>query len=128
MNDHIDPSHEQLRAVATDERDGPVVMLNLNRYRDHDEYLAYGEVALRAVAEVGGRILWTAPVEQVVAGCEHDAYDEVIAVWYPSRSAFLGLMEVDGYLAATAHRQAAMEQAVLLALGEPVTFTPPDGL
>lgn len=61
-------------------------------------------------------------------GCDHDGYDEVIAVWYPSRSAFLALMEVDGYLEATAHREAGLEQAALLALGEPVMIDPPEGL
>lgn len=55
MTAHVDPTHDQLQAVAADERVGPVVMLNLNRYGDRDAYLRYGEVAMRAVAEVGGR-------------------------------------------------------------------------
>jgi uncharacterized protein (DUF1330 family) len=121
---HVDPSHEQIQAVATDGRDGPVVMLNLNRYTggDRGEYLRYGEVAMKAIEAVGGRILWAAPVEQVVIGCDHEAYDEVIAVWYPSRSAFLGLMEFPGYLEATEHRRAGLDQAALLAL-DPASLT-----
>ena len=34
----VDPTEAQIEAVAADERDGPVVMLNLNRYRDRDAY------------------------------------------------------------------------------------------
>ncbi len=115
----VDPSHEQLQAVATDDRDGPVVMLNLNRYRDRDEYLRYGVVAMAALEQVGARILWQSAVEQVVVGDDGDAFDEGIAVGYPNRSAFLGLMEVDGYLEATAHRVAGLDQAMLLALSPP---------
>ena len=41
-------------------------------------------------------------------------YDEVVAVWYPSRAAFLRLAEHPGYLEALAHRTAALEQATLI--------------
>jgi uncharacterized protein (DUF1330 family) len=115
----VDPTDAQIRSVAADERAGPVVMLNLNRYRDRDEYLKYGVVALQAVESVGGRILWQAEVEQVVIGDDGDAYDEAIAVWYPSRAAFLSLMEYPGYLEATAHRTASLDHATLLALTPP---------
>jgi uncharacterized protein (DUF1330 family) len=118
VSDHVNPTDDQLREVVAGggEGDGPVVMLNLNRYRDRDAYLRYGEVALRAIDAVGGRVLWAAPVEHTVIGCDHDRYDEVIAVWYPSRAAFLGLMEFPGYLEATGHRDAGVEQAALIAV------------
>ncbi|HYF47534.1 MAG TPA: DUF1330 domain-containing protein [Acidimicrobiales bacterium] len=115
----VDPTEDQIQAVLHDERDGPVVMLNLNRYRDRDTYLRYGIVALAAIESVGGRILWQSEVEQTVIGDERDRYDEAIAVWYPSRAAFLGLMDHPGYLAATAHRVAGLEHATLLALTPP---------
>ena len=115
----VDPTEAQIEAVAADERDGPVVMLNLNRYRDRDEYLKYGMVALQAVEAVGGRILWQSEVEQVVIGDDGDTYDEAIAVWYPSRAAFLSLRAYPGYLEATAHRRASLDHATLLALTPP---------
>ena len=58
-------------------------------------------------------------VEQTVIGDDHDQYDEVIAVWYPNRAAFLGLMDFPGYLEATEHRLAGLEQATLLAITPP---------
>lgn len=115
----VDPTDAQIQAVAADGRDGPIVMLNLNRYRDRNEYLRYGVVALAALQSVGARILWQSEVEQTVVGDERDQYDEVIAVWYPNRSAFLGLMDHPGYLEATAHRAAGLSQATLLALTPP---------
>ena len=41
--------------------------------------------------------------EGPVIGDDGDRYDEAIAVWYPSRSAFLALMEFPGYLEAVYH-------------------------
>ncbi len=115
----VEPTDAQIQSVLGDERDGPVVMLNLNRYRDREEYLRYGVVALAALESVGARVLWQSEVEQTVIGDDHDQYDEVIAVWYPNRAAFLGLMDFPGYLEATRHRVAGLDQATLLALTPP---------
>lgn len=139
---HIDPTAEQLTAVASADLTTPVVMLNLNRYRDRaqyehpgpdddvsgrEAYLRYGEVALRAMAEVGAQILWMAPAEQVLAGCEHEVFDEALLVWYPNRAAFLQMLALDWYRDALVHRRAALEQAAIIALTGPPTptLTPP---
>ena len=132
MTDHVTPTDERLAAVAaagaTD--DTPVVMLNLNRYRDRaaspagtpdaevsgrEAYLRYGAVAYPAILSVGGEILWATDAAETVIGCDHDVYDEVVAVWYPSRSAFLALAEYPGYMEAHVHRDAAIAQAALIA-------------
>ncbi len=126
---HVDPDLVRLPAELGSDCTTPVVMLNLNRYRDvadygdgrdeqvsgRDAYLRYGVVAFAAIASVGGRILWSTDAQEIVIGCEHDRYDEVVAVWYPSRAAFLALAEHPGYVDALAHRTAALEQATLLA-------------
>ena len=137
LTDHIAPTPAQFEAVmaAATTNGGPVVMLNLNKYREvaryenagsADEalsgraaYARYGEVAGPAVASVGGRVIWTAPAQQMVIGCEHDEYDHVIAVWYPDRAAFGRLGAYPGYLEATIHRAAALERAMILACEPP---------
>ena len=132
MSDHVTPTDERLERTAalgaTD--DTPVVMLNLNRYRDRaqypagtpdadvsgrEAYLRYGVVAFNAIQSVGGTILWATDAAETVIGCDHDDYDEVVAVWYPSRNAFLGLAAFPGYMEAHVHRDAAIEQATLSA-------------
>lgn len=127
---HVSPEPEQIARLVADEREGPVVMLNLNRYRaraaypdghpdadvsGREAYRRYGAVAARALTEIGGRPLWSAPVEQVLVGCDHEAYDEVIAVWYPSRKAFLAMAQIPWYREALVHREAGMERAALIA-------------
>jgi uncharacterized protein (DUF1330 family) len=132
VTDHVTPTDDRLAEVAaagaTDA--SPVVMLNLNRYRDRaayppgtpdadvsgrEAYLRYGVVAYAAIHRVGGEILWATDAAETVIGCDHDVYDEVVAVWYPSRDAFLRLAEHPGYMEALAHRDAAIEQAALIA-------------
>ena len=131
----IDPTEDQLvamAAVAGTDADGPIVMLNLNRYRERadygdgapggvdpnvsgrEAYARYGEVAMRALAELGAGVVWHTESPGTVIGREDDRFHEVVAVWYPSRTAFLGLVGVDGYPEALAHRTAALERAMLI--------------
>jgi uncharacterized protein (DUF1330 family) len=147
----IEPDEQQfaeVAGVAGGEADGPVVMLNLNRYRERAEYegdvpgslsadvsgreayLRYGAVAVAVLARLGGRILWQAESKLTVVGDETDRYDEVVAVWYPSLATFVALATDPGILAARAHRVAGLERAALLGCGsgaEPVLAAPEPG-
>jgi uncharacterized protein (DUF1330 family) len=110
----VEPDERQIAEITALAGDGdrPVVMLNLNRYRDREEYLRYGAVALAVLEKVGGRILWQAEARQTVVG--GDSWDEVLAVWYPSVAAFLALAGDPDILAARPHRLAGLEEAALI--------------
>ena len=111
----VEPGAEQFAevdALAGGDADGPVVMLNLNAYRDRDAYLRYGAVAAAVLDRVGGRILWYSDARLTVIGDER--YDEVIAVWYPSLAAFRALTTDPELLAVRAHRLAGLERAELI--------------
>jgi uncharacterized protein (DUF1330 family) len=113
----VEPSPEQvgeMQAIAGGPDDGPLVMLNLNRYRDPAAYARYGEVAQRVLVRVGGRILWHAPVRGTVIGEGEERFDDVIAVWYPSATAFLELIADPELLEARPHRLEGLERAALL--------------
>jgi uncharacterized protein (DUF1330 family) len=122
----VEPDQQQiaeLRELAGSDEDGPLVMLNLNRYRDHEAYGRYGVVALKVLEKVGGRILWHADAKAAVVGGDEATYDEVIAVWYPSAEAFLALAMDPETLAARGDRLAGLERAALIrcdAAAEPV--------
>ena len=121
----VEPDEAQLKeiqALAGAPGDGPLVMLNLNRYRDRDAYLRYGAVATAVLERVGGRILWHTSAEGTVIGDESDLYDEVIAVWYPSAAAFVALATDPEILEARSDRTEGLERAALIrcdAGGEP---------
>jgi uncharacterized protein (DUF1330 family) len=113
----VEPTPEQiaeLRAIADGPDDGPLVMLNLNRYRDPSAYARYGEVAERVLKRVGGRVLWHAPVHGTVVGEGEERFDDVLAVWYPSATAFLQLATDPEILEARQHRLDGLERAALL--------------
>jgi uncharacterized protein (DUF1330 family) len=144
----IEPDEQQfaeIAGLAGTSADGPVVMLNLNRYREraqyegkvpdglegdvsgHEAYLRYGVVAVAALARVGGAVLWQADAKLTAVGDETDRYDEVVAVWYPSFAAFVKLVADPEILAARAHRTAGLERAALIACesgAEPVLVPP----
>jgi uncharacterized protein (DUF1330 family) len=140
--DHVTPAPERLADLAAGDDDGPVVMVNLNRYRDVAEYpadhpdhgsgisgaeayLRYGAVALPAIEHVGGHLVWMGAPAAPLIGCDHDAYDEVVLVWYPNHAAFLRLGEYPGYLESHVHRNAGVAHATLLPCPGGTGSTPP---
>jgi uncharacterized protein (DUF1330 family) len=134
------PTRDQISAlteIAGGSGDGPLVMLNLNRYRDRARYASeppggaspdvsgreayerYGAVAQEVLARVGGEILWHTRATMTVIGDPDDRYDDVIAVRYPSTEAFLALALDPEIGVALAHRDAGLELATLLRCDDP---------
>lgn len=118
----IEPDELQLADVAARagaEGDGPLVMLNFNRYKPgrREAYMRYGVVAASVVQRLGGQVLWATDVPRTVCGGPADAYDEAIAVWYPSWAALHALMTDPELLRAAAeHRAPALEKATVIAV------------
>ena len=87
---------EAIKRIARSGADGPVFMLNLNKYRADAEfpdgrlYQDYMTVLDTLLSQVGGKVLWRAKVSGHVVGKQD--IDEAIGIWYPSHNAFLNLM------------------------------------
>ncbi len=83
-------------AIAGSSDDGPVLMLNLNRYveeanfPDGELYREYMTVLAQLLIEVGDRILWRTKLWGRVVGTQN--IHEALGIWYPSHQAFLDLM------------------------------------
>ena len=118
----IEPDDTQLADVAARadaDGDGPLVMLNFNRYvpGGHEAYMRYGVVAAKTVQRLGGTILWASGDAKTIIGDDGDTYDEVIAVWYPSWAALNALLtDPDLLAAAEEHRAGALEKATVIAV------------
>ena len=112
----IEPDQHQLETIAARaaEDSSPIVMLNLNRYADRSEYTKYMAVAGIKLQEIGATVLWHANASDTFIGTGDDDYDEVLAVWYPSRSAFLEFTSDPRILAAFEHRRAGLERAAII--------------
>jgi uncharacterized protein (DUF1330 family) len=127
----IEPSQRQLESfVAAASDEGPIVMINLLRYRDRAEYPSgsdaepcsgaeayqrYGALVLPMLGDVGAKILWRGSVRQLVIGPESEKWDEALLVQYPSPGSFLTMVSRPDYLRAAVHRSAALSDSRLIA-------------
>ncbi len=128
MSDHVDPTREQFAAFRAIERDGPVQMLNLVRFRAHalyeDGHEATGQEAYRAYAaasgpvfsRVGGRQIWLGRFELTLIGPPDERWDAVFIAEYPNAGAFVEMVRDPVYREAVKHRQAAVEDSRLIRL------------
>jgi uncharacterized protein (DUF1330 family) len=115
----IVPNREAFMALAAADDDGPVVMLNLLKFKSgggSKEYGQYGSTVSGMVEERGGRILWQGRVAQALIGDED--WDAIALVQYPSRKAFIDMVTSKDYDGAHEHREAGLERTVLLACEE----------
>ena len=120
----IVPNADQIRALATDPDRGPVVMLNLLKFKDRaegeegtgaDAYRGYSDAVIKMVEALGGRVLWSGRPAHVLIGSEADRWDAVALVQYPSRQAFLQMATSGEYQKIHTHREAGLERTVLIA-------------
>lgn len=128
---HIDPTRAQFDAFKGLDRDTPVEMLNLVRFRDlanypgdhelardglsgAEAYALYGRHTAEILARVGGSILWRAGFETTLIGPEGEAWDAMFIARYPSAHAFLAMVSDPAYQRAVIHRQAAVATSRLI--------------
>ncbi len=117
------------RAFRSDDRLGPIHMLNLIRLRDRAEYPdgraatgleAYAEYSRISAAPAqanGMRIVWRGRFEMMMVGPEAERWDICFVAEYPGVDAFVNLMRHPDYRAAMAHRQAGVIDSRLIRLG-----------
>jgi uncharacterized protein (DUF1330 family) len=129
----ITPNVEQFQQLAASPDEGPVVMINLLKFRNGDapegttgveEYRRYGDTALEMIKAQGGRILWAGTGDQVLIGDPGQDWDAVLLVEYPSRAAFIAMVSSPEYLEAHAHRERALERTIVIAC-TPAPFDTP---
>lgn len=122
---HIDPTREQIARLAEAELGGPIVMLNLLRFKDsagggaegltgEEAYRRYGEAVAENLARVGGTLLHLARCSGTVIGPESERWDLLALVRYPSRAAFLEMVSDPDFQAKHALRTAALEDSRLI--------------
>ena len=107
---------EALRALSESTEQGPVVMLNLLKFRadgGREGYERYAETATRLVAERGGRILYVGEAAELLEGGED--WDVVALAEYPSRATFLEMASSEEFQAVAPLREQSLERAVLYA-------------
>jgi uncharacterized protein (DUF1330 family) len=117
------PSEAQLAALSADTRPGPVVMLNLVKFKDtpdaRAEYQKYSKGFVPLLKKLGGTILWAGDVTGVAIGDDgRDDWDYAVLVQYPRRQDFVDTMTSPEYAAINGHREAGLAKHVILPVSE----------
>ena len=124
------PTIERLNveALSALPDDVPVVMLNLMRFREKsldgkgsgwDAYLRYSALTIKLIKKVGGTIFWAGEAEAVALGVpDVHRWDYVALVRYPSRAAFLEMMNSAEYQASNVERENGCADHAIVAVRE----------
>jgi uncharacterized protein (DUF1330 family) len=136
LTPYLEPTQEAGRAFWQRGIAGPVVMLNLLRFRQVADYSAHPELApgapisgaeafdryvahaLPYLKESGGEILFLGEGGGLLIGPAAERWDRVLLVRQSSVQAFMAFANHAGYLAGLGHRTAALEDSRLLPLAE----------
>ncbi|WP_209503270.1 MULTISPECIES: DUF1330 domain-containing protein [unclassified Ruegeria] len=134
MTSYVDPDRAQFEAFKALERDQPIEMLNLVKFRAEAQYpksheLAgagltgaqayqkYGVETAPIIDRIGASILWRGAFETTLIGPADEVWDAVFIARYPTAYAFLEMVTDPVYRAAVVHRQAAVETSRLIRCG-----------
>jgi uncharacterized protein (DUF1330 family) len=117
MNDQVLPelvSEEGFADLASRADEGPVTMLNLLAFKPEggrERYVEYGEAVLPLLERAGGRLVFQGQAAPVVLG--EDSWDLVLLVEYPTRGAFLEMVQSPDYQAIAHLRTEALAKGEL---------------
>jgi uncharacterized protein (DUF1330 family) len=112
----VDPTANDLETFLESDDDGPVVMLNLLRFKPggRETYLRYATtVGETFLPRVGGEVLYAGDGDTALVAEDGQTWDAVLVVRYPSREAFRTMVADPEYQQVTRLRTEALEEAVL---------------
>lgn len=131
MQTTVVASEERIELLSRTMKDaGPIVMINLLRFREEaaypdgfdaepcsgrEAYARYGAVTGQLIGKHGGRPIFAGQVALATIAPDGEDWDDAILVEYPSVAAFREMIESPEYLAVSPHRTAALVDARLLA-------------
>ncbi len=106
---YIEPTGDQIQQLMSLPDDGPVVMVNLLKFKPDggvESYAKYAEAAMPFLDKAGAKLIYRGSYRMSVIG--DGDWDEVLLVEYPAISAFLGMAGDEGYRAIAHHRTEAL--------------------
>ena len=114
----VDPRGGDLKRFLAEDPGGPVVMLNLLRFRPdggRERYDEYVDHFRRTAAPFGAEVVYAGTGSTALVAEDGQAWDAVLVVRYPSRQAFSDMIRDPEYGAGTHLRTSALTEAVLQA-------------
>ena len=132
----ITPSESQIATLMSLPAESPLAVLNLFQFNVRacypevdpefgtpagevtgaEAFGRYGEVAGKLLEEIGGRVVFSEPVAQVMIGAEDVAWDVAAIMFFPTRRDFTLMLGNPDFEAASRHRKAALASHYMLHL------------
>jgi uncharacterized protein (DUF1330 family) len=126
------PTQSRVEALMTDDSDGPIVMLNLLKFRAQAAYpdgrptdltgrQAYDRYAApmqQVIEGGGGRVLFGGTIASLVIGEVGDLWDTCVLVEYPSAAAFAAIVTSPEVAEIGVHRAAGLEGQLLIRVAQ----------
>lgn len=129
---YLDAAPEAGKAFFQAHQEGPVVMLNLLRFREKADYT--GQTQLKPLREIsgreayrlymdhtlpfltkaGGEVLFYGKSSAFLIGPTDEQWDAVLLVRHASAAKFIAFAQDEGYQAIVGHRTAALSDSRLL--------------
>lgn len=136
MDKYSGPTEAQLTQFGEQDLDAPIAALNLFWFNERARYepadpeygtdaadvtgeqafVAYGQVAAAVMVKLGGRVVMSATVDQIMIGPETLRCDRAALMFFPTRRAYLQMTEDPDFQAASRHRRAALANHHMLHL------------
>lgn len=126
----ITPTENQInRLMAMDDTEGPVMMVNMLRFREtadyshHPEqtactgkeaYQRYGDAVFPILADLGAKPVWMSDVATTFIAPEDEEWDQFIIVQWNTVADFKALMTNEAYHKISFHRDAATSDTRLI--------------
>lgn len=114
----INPTGADLKRYLAEDTGGPVVMLNLLRFKPdggRESYARYSAALTDYLTRIGARVVYLGDAATQLVAPDGFDWDAVLLVEYPSRQAFSAMVADPEYQAVTHLRTDALEEAVLQA-------------
>lgn len=111
----VDPSRSALADLAEEDRDGPVVMLNLLRFtpEGRPSYEEYSRRAAPILKKYGVELIYAGDGAPPLVAEDGQGWDAVLIVRYPDNKTFVRMVTDPEYQKITHLRSRALSEAVL---------------
>ena len=122
------PRASRVEALMADDSGGPVVMVNLLRFRakalypdgrpsdltGRQAYNLYAAPMQNVIEQGGGKVLFGGDIASLVIGDVEDLWDACVLVEYPSAAAFAAIVTSPEVAEIGVHRAAGLEGQLLI--------------
>lgn len=123
VENRVVPDRTQRAELAKPGPDGPIVMVNLLRFKERaqypdgrdahlsgrEAYQRYGRLFVPLLHGVGGRLLFSGSVSFLAIGVVESLWEEVALAEYPSRTVFVQMTSTPEYREIAIHREAGLD-------------------